>query len=226
MRCHWDMDRLIPLERAAKMLGVHPDTVRHWDLTGKVRVVRTPGGKRRVPESEILRLRGEASAVKRRVLAIYGRVSSHDQKAKGDLDRQVAHIRTSMAGETFTEIVVITDVASGLSDKRKGLARLLGMAREGRITDLAITYKDRLTRFGFGYLEQFCTGYGVRIHVVDGGEDKKSLQEELVDDLLAIVTGFSVKLYGLRSHAKARALVSTVKGVVADAGDIPGEDRR
>ena len=151
------MDRLIPLERAAKRLGVHPDTVRHWDLTGKLRVVWTPGGKRRVPEGEILHLRGEASPVKKRVLAIYGRVSAPDQKAKGDLDRQVARIRTSMAGETFAEIVVITDVASGLSDNRRGLVRLMDMAREGRITDVAITDKDRLTRFGFWYLEQFCT---------------------------------------------------------------------
>jgi predicted site-specific integrase-resolvase len=101
-----------------------------------------------VPESEILRPRGEVSPVKKRVLAIYGRVSAPDQRAKGDLDRQVARIRTSIAGETFAEIVVITDVASGLSDKRRGLVQLMDMAREGRITDLAIAYKDRLTRFG------------------------------------------------------------------------------
>ena len=68
--------------------------------------------------------------------------------------------------------------------------------------------------------------YGVRIHVVDGGEDKKSLHEELVDDLLAIVTGFSGELYGVRSHGKARDLVSAVEGVMVDAGDIAGEDRR
>jgi putative resolvase len=224
------MDQLIPVERAAKMLGVHPKTVRHWDEQGKIRVVRTPGGKRRVPESEIRRLRGEAPpATKQRVLAVYGRVSSHDQKAHGDLERQVAHIRTVMeqgAAPPFAEVIPVTDVASGLSDRRTGMQRLMSLAREGRITDLAITYKDRLTRFGFGYLEQFFTGYGVRIHVVDGGEDKKSLQEELVEDLISIVTSFSGKLYGLRSHGKARELVLAVKGVVSGAGDVPGEDRR
>lgn len=224
------MDQLIPLERAAKMLGVHPKTVRHWDEQGKIRVVRTPGGKRRVPESEIRRLRGEAPpAPKQRVLAVYGRVSSHDQKAHGDLERQVNHVRAVMeqdAEPPFAETLTITDVASGLSDRRGGLLRLMTLAREGRVTDLAITYKDRLTRFGFGYLEQFFTGYGVRIHVVDGGEDKKSLQAELVDDLVSIVTSFSGKLYGLRSHGKARELVSAVKGVVSDAGELPGQDRR
>lgn len=130
-----------------------------------------------------------------------------------------------MAGQGFAEIVEVTDVASGLSDKRKGLTRLMDMAREGRLTDLAITCKDRLTRFGFGYLERFFTSYGVRIHLVDGQEDKRSMQEELVDDLLAIVTSFSGRLYGLRSHGKARELVSAVKGVVADAGDVRREDR-
>jgi putative resolvase len=61
---------------------------------------------------------------------------------------------------------------------------------------------------------------------VDGGAEKKSLQEELVDDLISIVTRFSGKLYGLRSHGKARELVSAVKGVVSGAGDVPGEDLR
>ena len=151
------MDQLIPLERAAKLLGVHPDTVRHWEVTGKVRIVRTPGGKRRVPESEIRRLRGEAPpAAEHRVLAVYGRVSSHDQKTKGDLDRQVAHIHAAMAGQGFAEIIEVTDVASGLSDKRNGLLRLMNLAREGRITDLAITYRDRLTRFGLSKAP-YCT---------------------------------------------------------------------
>jgi putative resolvase len=104
---------------------VHPKTVRHWDEQGKIRIVRTPGGKRRVPESEIRRLRGEVPPVtKQRVLAVYGRVCSHDQKAHGDLERQVEHIRTVMergAAPPFAEVVTITDVASGLSDRRPGL---------------------------------------------------------------------------------------------------------
>jgi putative resolvase len=137
------MGRLIPVARAARLSGVHPKTVRHWDEQGKVRVVRTLGGKRRVPESGIRRLRGEAPpATEGRVLAVYGRVSSHEQKVHGDLERQVAHIRAVMgqgAGEPFSETIIITDVASGLSDRRTGRLRLMGLAREGRNTDLAIT---------------------------------------------------------------------------------------
>ncbi|MDA8144551.1 MAG: hypothetical protein M0Z27_00615 [Thermaerobacter sp.] len=58
----------------------------------------------------------------------------------------------------------------------------------------------------------------VTVHLADGVEDRKSLQEELVEDLLSVVTSFSGKLYGLRSHRKARELVETVREVILDAG--------
>lgn len=218
------MDPLYGIERAAALLGVHPDTVRRWEHQGKIRVVRTPGGKRRIPESEIRRLRGETPVLQQRVLAIYGRVSSHEQKATGDLDRQVAYIRAAVAGQGFDRIIEVTDVASGLSDRRKGLLRLMDMARRGEITDIAVTSKDRLTRFGFGYLAQYFTSHDVRFHVVDGQEDRTSLQDELVDDLLAIVTSFSGRLYGLRSHTKARELVQAVKEVMADDRNVSDQN--
>ena len=213
------MDRLHRMEEAAGLLGIHPQTLRAWDVQGKIRVVRTPGGKRRVPESEIRRLQGQdvvGGLDVPSVWAVYGRVSTHEQKARGDLARQVVHVReTLQVSQGVRPSVEITDVASGLSDKRPGLLRLMALARQGKVSDIAITYPDRLTRFGFGYLEEFFCGYGVRIHVVDGQEDHRSVQEELVDDLIAIVTSFSEKLYGLRSHGKAKALVEAVKGHIA-----------
>ena len=195
-------------------MGVHLSTIQRWDRDGKLRVIRTIGGKRRIPASEMERLMGSGT-ISRPQLAIYGRVSSHEQKARGDLERQVAHIRETMISRGWRDILEITDVASGLSDKRRGLIRLMEMARQGKITGVAISYKDRLTRFGFGYLERFFSGYGVTIHVVDGGNDRKSLQEELVDDLISIVTNFSGRLYGLRSQGKARNLVEAVKDRVS-----------
>lgn len=201
---------------AAQKLGVHVSTIQRWDRQGKIRVVRTAGGKRRIPESEIQRLLGIEAPSRPQAPVIYGRVSSHEQKARGDLKRQVAHIREVMASRGWRNAIEVTDVASGLSDKRPGLLRLMEMARRGEVTDIAITYKDRLTRFGFGYLERYFSSYGVKIHVVNGEDDKKSLQEELVDDLLSIVTSFSGKLYGLRSHSKARALVKAVKEHVSE----------
>ncbi|MDA8333699.1 MAG: IS607 family transposase [Peptococcaceae bacterium] len=162
---------------AARRLGVRLITIQRWDRDGKLRVIRTVGGKRRISASEIERLLGSSEpSDERRVLAVYGRVSSHEQKARGDLSRQVAQVRETMVSRGWRDIVEITDVASGLSDKRQGLIRLMEMARQGRITDIAISYRDRLTRFGFGYLKSFFSGYGVAIHVVDSEDDKKSLQ--------------------------------------------------
>jgi len=210
------MEKMFSAGEAAKRLGVHLTTIQRWDREGKLRVVRTIGGKRRIPAAEIERILGSAeSSPPSRALAIYGRVSSHEQKARGDLGRQVAHIRETMVSRGWRDMVEITDVASGLSDKRVGLLRLMEMARQGKVTDIAVTSKDRLTRFGFGYLESFFSGYGVAIHVVDGEDDKKSLQEELVDDLISIVISFSGRLYGLRSHSKARDLVKAVKDRVS-----------
>jgi putative resolvase len=127
------MDQLYGIERAAALLGVHPDTIRRRERQGKIRVLRMPGGRFRIPESEIRRLRGQALSLPKRVLAIYGPIygpdASRQQKAKGDLDRQVAHIRTAMAGRGLDRILEVTDVASGLSDRRKGLLRLMEMAR-------------------------------------------------------------------------------------------------
>ncbi|ACX52895.1 DNA binding domain protein, excisionase family [Ammonifex degensii KC4] len=219
------MEKLYPLHEACRILGVSLKTLQRWDKAGKIRVVRTPGGRRRVPESEVRRLLGvEKPPVPReRALAIYARVSSHEQKARGDLDRQVESVRKKFDPRLFDDVLVVTDVSSGLNDRRKGLTRLMTLAREGKITDLAVSYKDRLTRFGFNYLKAYFENYGVKIHVVNGEEDRKTAHEELVEDLLAIVTSFAGRLYGIRSRRKEK-VVRQVKEVFETAGHIPDAD--
>ncbi len=82
------------------------------------------------------------------------------------------------------------------------------------ICNLSISYKDRLTRFGFKYLEEFFSSHGVRIEVVLG-EEPKDLQQELIEDLIAIVTSFAGRLYGMRSHKKKK-VVESVKQAIRD----------
>jgi len=93
------MDQLYGIGQAAALPGVHPATCRRRERQGKIQVLRTLGGKRRISESEIRHLRGESLALLQRVLAIYGRVSSREQKARGNPDRQVARIRAAMVGQ-------------------------------------------------------------------------------------------------------------------------------
>jgi excisionase family DNA binding protein len=219
------MEKLYPMHEATKILGVSLKTLQRWDKLGKIKIVRTPGGRRRVPESEVKRLSGEKEYKPvGRVLAVYARVSSREQKAKGDLDRQVEQVRKRFDHRLFDDILIITDVSSGLNDRRKGLLRLMQMAREGEITDLAVSYKDRLTRFGFNYLKTYFEGYGVKIHIANGEEDKKTVYEELVEDLLSIVTSFSGKLYGIRSKKKEE-VTTKIKEVIENAGYLPGESK-
>jgi len=94
-------------------------------------------------------------------------------------------------------------VASGLNTKRKGMIRLFKMITKGKISEVIVTYSDRLTRFGFGYLERFFASYGVKIIVIETREIS-SVQQEMTDDLIAIITSFSGKLHGMRGRKKKK----------------------
>ena len=201
------------------LLGAHPNSVRAWEGKGRIRVIYTVGGKRRIPESEILRLTGTSPAIQGGLVAIYARVSSHEQKQRGDLVRQAQALRVSMQLKAIPDngLLVVTDVGSGLSDRRRGLRKLMALAQERALKEVHIAHRDRLARFGFAFLEQFFTSHGVRL-VVHEQSDSASpvVHQELVEDLLSLVTSFSGRLYGLRSHSKARALLQAVKDVVSE----------
>ena len=213
------MDKLYTMRQASELVGMTVRYLQILDKRGKIECVRTPGEKRRIPEREIMRLRGKIKSDSS--WGIYARVSSHEQKAKGDLDRQIECLQNLVPREA-KEIKVIKDVGSGLNDKRKGLKELMEYVIAGEISDLAITDKDRLTRFGFQYLLKFFATFGVEIHVMSGEKDK-SLEEELVQDMLSIVTSFSGKLYGIRS-AKRKKLLENVRKVVQEQEGEAGAD--
>jgi excisionase family DNA binding protein len=203
------MDKLYTMRQASELVGLTVRYLQILDKRGKIECVRTPGGKRRIPESEVMRLRGKVKSEQK--WAIYARVSSHEQKTKGDLERQIKYLQ-KIVPKKAKEIKVVMDVGRGLNDNRKGLKELMNLAIAGEISDIAITDKDRLTRFGFHYLSKFFTTLGVEIHVMSE-EKNKSLEEELVQDMLSIVTSFSGKLYGIRS-AKRKKLIENVREVI------------
>ncbi|MFQ6067247.1 MAG: IS607 family transposase [bacterium] len=205
------MERHYTPKQACEILGISLRTLQEMDRRGKIQCIRTAGGRRRIPESEIQRLLG---IERPKILVLYGRVSSHEQKKKGDLERQIESLEEHFSSSDYAEIKIITDVGSGLGEKRRGLRKLFQLAQERKISDIAVTYQDRLTRFGFSYLESFFEHCGVTLHVLNHN-DKQTLEEELTQDLLAIITSFSGKLYGMRSH-KARKVVKTVKEVLGN----------
>ena len=136
------------VSQAANLLGVCVKTIHRWDLKKKIQCYRTPRGHRRVAVTEIHRLQNKTlihESVKG--IAIYGRVSSHDQKKKGDLQRQIdkAFQSAQFDCRPQTPIYIFQDVASGLNTKRKGLNKLFQSAEQGLIDQIIITYPDRLT---------------------------------------------------------------------------------
>ena len=200
-------ERLLTLQEACRRLGIHPNTLRKWDKQGKIMVVRTVGGRRTIPESELERLMGFVKPDVSRKAVIYVRVS---QKQKGGLERQRQSLLDYAKSRGYEVVAVLEDVASGLNEKRKSLSKLFDLVERREI----VAFKDRLTRFGFSYLERYFSSHGVRIEVVNGEEPKDAYQE-LVEDLIAIVTSFAGKLYGLRSH-KYGKVVEGVKQLIAE----------
>jgi len=195
------------MKEASKLLGVHIRTIQKWDKAGKIRCVRTVGGKRRVPESEIKRILGIHE--KRKIIG-YARVSSNTQK--DDLERQIELIK-SYARERDWEIEILKDVGSGLKEDRRSVQKLLKMVISKEVSKVIVAYPDRLTRFGFKTLEQFFKSYGTEIIVVN--REEKTPQEELVKDLITIISHFAGKLYGMRSH-KYRKVIEGAKQLIRD----------
>jgi len=201
------MEKLYTLKEVKKLLGVTTKTIQRWDKEGKIRVVRTIGGRRRIPESEIKRILG---LKEERVVVGYARVSSTTQK--DDLERQKQLLHSYAKDRGYGEIQILSDVGSGLNENRKGFLKLLEMVAERKVSKVIIAYKDRLTRFGFETLRKLFQAFGTAIEVINSGE--RTPQEELVEDLITIVSHFAGKLYGMRSH-KYKEVVEGVRKLVS-----------
>ncbi len=193
--------------KAAEELGLHPITIRRWIKTGKIQAVRV-GIEARIPRSEIERLLGQAES---RLLILYARVSGHDQQS--DLDRQIERLQTwARAQRVGQEMLVLSDIGSGLNAARKRLQQLLKLVCDDRVAEVAITSPDRLTRFGTDYLQTLFTSFGVTFTILDPTEEKTP-EQELTEDLLSIMASFAGKLYGMRSQ-KQKELLECAENVL------------
>ncbi len=188
-------------KEVCRRLGISYSTLSRWVREGRIRAIRTAGGVFRIPESEVRRI-AEGLPISKVVRAvIYARVSSSDQKS--DLERQVEYLTQYCSSKGYRVTDVLSDIASGLKTDRKGLLKLFNYVINRQVDVIVVTYRDRLTRFGFEYLEHFFKQFGVRIEVMFDEEPKNAYQE-LVEDLIEIITSFAEKLYGMRSHKKKR----------------------
>ncbi|MGC9114838.1 MAG: IS607 family transposase [Fervidicoccaceae archaeon] len=211
-------ERLLRPKEVCELLGVSYTTLRRWIKEGRVKAVQTIGGKYRIPESEVRRILSGAEVREIRAV-IYTRVSSSDQK--DSLERQIQYLTQYCISRGYKVVDILSDVASGLKTDRRGLLKLFNYVASRQVDVVVVTYRDRLTRFGFEYLEYFFKQYGVRIETVFG-EELKNAYQELVEDSIEIVTSFAGKLYGMRSHRKKR-LVEGFKKLVEEVEKGSGE---
>lgn len=181
------------INKFAKLLGVTPQTLRNWDKSGKLKPIHTSGnGYRYYSEEQLQELKGN---IQEKIVVGYCRVSSNKQK--DDLKRQVENMQTYLLaqGKPFK---IITDIGSGINYNKKGLNLILKEVTENKIEKIVILYKDRLVRFGYELIENICSIYGTKIEIIDNIE--KSEEQELVEDLIQIITVFSCKLQGKRAN--------------------------
>ena len=99
-------------------------------------------------------------------------------------------------------MLVLSEVGSGLNDKRKKFQKLIQMVMNDEVNRVFVTYKDRLTRFVFHSIESVFTAKHVEIIAINPTEKETSVEKELVNDMMSLIASFSGKLYGLRSKEK------------------------
>ncbi len=204
--------RLLRSGEVAKRLGLHPLTVRRWVKEGKIAAVPM-GREARIPITEVERLLGEQRAG---TIILYARVRGHGQKE--DLQRQVHQLEQwALVARTGQQTMTLTDIGSGLNTERKNLQRVLALVQDYQVAEVVVTCSDRLTRFGLSYLQSLFSGYGVTLTVLHPGEEQTP-EQELTEDLLALIASFAGRLYGVRSR-KQRALVACAKQVLAAQED-------
>ena len=172
-----------------KRYNISPQLFYLWRTTGKLQT------KELVKNHHLVWVEDESSNDSR-VVAVYGRVSTSKQKQ--DLSNQIDVLKKYVISNGSNP-KVFSDIGSGMNEKRPGLISLMNEITQNKISKVVISHKDRLTRFGFGYLETIFKMYNTEIEIINL-EDDKSFQEELTEDLIAIIHHFSMKFYGKRKN--------------------------
>lgn len=164
-------------------------TLHNWRNENKIVFFKTPSGKFLYTPLESNTISSPGNHV------FYARVSNTKQKS--DLERQKIILRSHIAAKGNIIFKEYDDIASGMNEARKGFNSLIDDCSSGLVQTVYITYKDRLTRFGFAYIETFLKKYNVNIVVLNSTKEE-DFQTELTEDLISIIHHFSMKVYSNR----------------------------
>ena len=189
-------------KKVTEILGVTAQTLRNWDKEGKLKPSYVKSnGYRYYSEDSILSYTQERKTKKNLNVIGYARVSS--KKQSDDLERQVNNLKTYLDSK-YSEYEIITDIGSGINYTKPGLKKLIEKINRKEVDLIVVLYKDRLLRFGFELVEYFAELNNVKIEVLD--KIDKNQDQELVEDLVQIITVFSCKIQGKRK-TKTKELI-------------------
>lgn len=192
----------LTISEASEFLGVSIPTLRRWETEGRIVSERTEGNHRRYDKNMLMSLKSKKGKANEKLTIGYCRVSSSEQK--DDLKRQKETVSNYCAIRGY-QFRIIEDIGSGLNYNKKGLNELIELISQREIDRIVVNYKDRLIRYGYEMLEKMCEINGVQIEIINHTEDK-TYEEELVEDVLSVITVFSSRLYGSRSHKTKQIL--------------------
>ena len=190
----------ISIGQASSLLGVSVVTLRRWNKLGKLNSFRTFGNHRRFNLNDILDI---INPSKNKLHVAYARVSSHDQKK--DLETQIKRLELFI--EKNEHKMLISDLGSGLNYKKNGLKKLINLITSSQVNTLYLTHKDRLLRFGSELIFSLCNTFGTKVVIVDA-VISSTFEQELAQDVIELMTVFSAKLYGKRSHKNKKVITT------------------
>ena len=188
------------------MLGVTTQTLRNWNRSGKLMPSYTKNnGYRYYSEESIQEFLNIKPKVKTKLKVIgYARVSS--KKQKDDLERQIENL-ISVLKTKYQDFEIISDIGSGINYDKPGLKELIRRIDKHEVDVIVVLYKDRLLRYGYELVEYFAKLNNVEIVVLD--KVSKTSDQELVEDLIQIITVLSCKLQGRRRN-KTKLMLDNV----------------
>ncbi len=202
------MSKYYNIGEFAKLINKSADTLRRWDKEGKLKPSYVTSGKHRMySDNQLKELCGYGIFLKNKPKKIIGYCRVSSLKQKDDLERQIKYVTEYMIAKGYS-FEILTDIGSGINYNRKGLNELLELVINNEIEKIILLYKDRLVRFGYELIENICKNYNTEIEIIDN--TVKTEDQELVEDLIQIVTVFSCRLQGKRAN-KAKRLIKELR---------------
>ena len=197
----------LSIHKAATMLGVSAQTLRNWERSKLlIPAQKRSNGYRYYSKEQLDTFVEQYRVLNNRINIGYCRVSTNKQK--DDLKRQVDNIELYLKS-LHQPYKVIQDIGSGINYTKKGLTNLLELICSNKVDTIYILYKDRLVRFGFELIKKFAELHNTNIVILDS--EDKTIEQELMEDLMQIVTVFSCKLHGKRANKTKRIMEELLK---------------